>query len=398
MNRVFIRLISTLICAVLILAMPLTVLAQSSLDVSSDGDVDQAIANNSDLSDEEKQQWLEWANEDDSTDGTSATDGTDDALLAELSDAVSDTDQTGELDVSNLEVNEALPSNIINILLLGVDNRSIDLKSGLSDAVIICSINTDDGSVKLTSITRDTEVVIPGYKSSKRINCAFKFGSKNGDLSEGAELAMKTINRNFQMNLTRYVVVNIHGLASIIDSLGGVDMDMSKKEASRINFELRKEPMDSVKRPKVESKDGVQHLDGMQAVTYARIRGIDNDFMRSERQRKLLTTLMTMVMKDIDMTKMVDLIETALPFGATNLTAADMFSIGGIVIGGTAMSNLQSGESVLEQFRIPMDDTWKYKTVSGATLTAFRSDASKKENIEAMQTFIYGESFYQDQP
>lgn len=390
MNRLLIRMISTLICAVLILAMPLTVLAESSLDVSDDGDVDQSISSNTDLSEEEKQQWQEWADEEDSTDGT------DDALLAELSEAVSDADQTGDLDISNLEVNEALPSNVINILLLGVDNRSVELKSGLSDSVIICSINTDDGSVKLTSITRDTEVIIPGYKSAKRINCAFKFGSKDGDLAAGAELAMKTVNRNFQMNVTRYVVVNIHGLSSIIDSLGGVDMDMTKQEASRINFELRKEPMDSVKRTKVESKEGVQHLDGMQAVTYARIRGIDNDFMRSERQRKLLSTLMSAVMKDINMTKLVDLIETALPYGATNLTAADMFSIGGIVIGGTAMSNLQSGESVLEQFRIPMDDTWKYKTVSGATLTAFRSDAKKKENIEAMQTFIYGESYYQD--
>jgi LCP family protein required for cell wall assembly len=131
-----------------------------------------------------------------------------------------------------------------------VDNRSVALESGLSDAVIICSINTDDGSIKLTSITRDTEVVVPGYKSTKRINCAFKYGSKNGDLAAGAALAMKTVNRNFQMNIQRYVVVNIHGLASIIDALGGVDLDMSSKEASRINYELRKEPMDKCSAPR----------------------------------------------------------------------------------------------------------------------------------------------------
>ena len=66
------------------------------------------------------------------------------------------------------------------------------------------------------------------------------------------------------------------------------------------------------------------------------------------------------------------------------------------VISGTAMSNLQSGESVLEQFRLPMDDTWKYKNVNGATYTAFRSDAKKLANIQAMQEFIYGQSYAEE--
>ena len=390
------RIFSILVGAVLLLSLPMaalateTTVAPDSTDTTAQEDTDQSIANNPDLSDAEKQQWTEWANDD----ATSVDPNGD--LTETLQDAIDDSDQTGDVDISDLELNDALPSNVINILLLGVDNRSVDLRSGLSDAVIICSLNTDDGSVKLTSITRDTEVVIPGYKNTKRINCAFKFGSKDGDLTKGAALAMKTVNRNFQMNIQRYVVVNIHGLASIIDALGGVDLDMTSKEASRINFELRKEPMDKVKRTKVEAIDGVQHLDGMQAVTYARIRGIDNDFMRTQRQRKLLETLMDQVMKDMDMTKMVNLIKTALPYGATNLTAADMLSLGSLVIGGPAMSNLKSGGNVLEQFRVPMDDTWKYKNDNGATLTAFRSAEKEKLNIEEMQKFIYGQSYYKD--
>jgi hypothetical protein len=73
------------------------------------------------------------------------------------------------------------------------------------------------------------------------------------------------------------------------------------------------------------------------------------------------------------MTKLVGLIQTALPYGATNLTAADMVSLGGLVIGGKAMSNLNESAAVLEQFRIPLDGTWKYKDVHGATTyTAFR--------------------------
>ena len=371
------RLFSLLLCFALLLPV---------LAISEDTE---SIESNPDLTEEEKAQWEAWANE---TEDTAATEG-DAEALSELESAMSEDDTSGEIDVNDLELNPDLPDNIVNILLLGVDNRSVDLKSGLSDAVIICSINLDDGSVKLTSITRDTAVVVPGYKSKKRINCAFKFGSKDGSIPHGAALAMKTVNRNFQMNIQRYVVVNIHGLASIIDALGGIDMEMTSKEAGRINYELRKEPMDKVKRAKVEAKDGVQHLDGMQAVTFARIRGIDDDFHRTERQRKLLSTLMSAVMKDMTIDKMVGLVEVALPFGATNLTASDMLSYGAVVLGGTAMSNVQSGEAALEQFRVPMDDTYKYASENGATLTAFRKEGLEK-NIIAMQEFIYGQSYY----
>lgn len=385
MIRMSTRLLAALLCAFVLASVPVLGVAQET----AAPDTQQGIMDNPDLTDAEKAQWLEWAN-DEATQGDT---GDQDALVGELEAATDDAMQLSDADLADLELNADLPGNVINILLLGVDNRSQELRSGLSDAVIICSVNMDDGSVKLTSITRDTAVVIPGYKDKRRINCAFKFGSKDGDLARGAFLAMKTVNRNFKLNIQRYVVVNIHGLANIIDALGGVDMDMSSKEASRINFELRKEPMDDVHRAKVEARDGAQHLDGMQAVTYARIRGIDNDFMRSERQRKLLATLMAQVMKDIDLAKLVKLIETALPFGATNLTPADMVAIGGTVIGGKAMSNLQSGQSVLEQLRLPLDGTWKYGGDSGATLTEFRSDARIKENIEAMQTFIYGQTY-----
>jgi polyisoprenyl-teichoic acid--peptidoglycan teichoic acid transferase len=392
------RLVSALLSLFLLTAAPLASLAESSLDSMKQddtGNTEQNITDNPDLTDAEKQQWQEWADEETTGDSATADEEEDAALLDALQDAIGDADQA-VLDANDLELNDALPGNVVNVLLLGVDNRSVSLKSGLSDAVIICSVNTDDGSVKLTSITRDTEVVVPGYKSTKRINCAFKYGSKDGDLDAGGKLAMKTVNRNFQMNIQRYVVVNIHGLASIIDELGGVDLDMTSQEASRINFELRKEPMDKVTREKVKALDGVQHLDGMQAVTFARIRGIDNDFMRTERQRKLLETLLEKVMAGMDLNKLVSLIETALPYGKTNLTAADIIRLGKPVIEGRAMSNLASGENVLEQFRIPMDDTFKYKDVSGATLTAFRSDERKKDNIVAMQEFIYGQSYYKD--
>lgn len=252
------------------------------------------------LTEEELAQWQEWAEEgmgDSDATAANAAELTpeEESLMAEMASMLEDTTVSTEVDLSNLEPNEALPDYVVNILLLGVDNRSVELVSGRADANIICSINTQDGSIKLTSIARDTAVEVPGYKSKKRLNTAFKFGSKDGDIAKGAELAMKTVNRNFQMNIERYVVVNIHGLADIIEALGGVDMELTKGEAQAINYELHvKEPMDDVQRDKLEVADGVQHLDGMEAVTYGRIRNLQgqNDLNRNERQRKLLEALL----------------------------------------------------------------------------------------------------------
>ena len=355
--------------------------------------LDDYVAEN--LSPEELAQWEEWALEDaqaaDAPDANAAGAETltaeDEEALSALAEALDDMTPIDEIDLGNLEPNELLPGNIVNILLLGVDNRTTKLQHGLSDAVIICSINRDTGSIKLTSIARDTAVVVPGYKSKKRINVAYKYG--------GPELAMKTVNRNFQMNVQRYIVVNIHGLADIIDALGGVDMDMTSREAGRINYELRKEPMDKVKREKVKAVDGVQHLDGMQAVTFARIRGIDSDLERTRRQRQLIETVLAKVMQDIDFAKMMTLVETALPHGETNLQLDEIIELGLLVITGEAVQNLQSGQPLLSQMRIPIDKKFGYKEYGGASLLNI-SDKNMKYTLGEMQTFIYGQSYLAD--
>ena len=316
-----------------------------------------------------------------------------DAELAEL-DTLEDMGEV-VIDESQLEINENLPDHVVNILLLGVDNRSVELVSGRADANIICSINTQDGSIKLTSIARDTAVVVPGYKSQKRLNTAFKFGSKDGDIAKGAELAMKTVNRNFQMNIERYVVVNIHGLADIIEALGGVDIELTKGEAQAINYELHvKEPMDDVERDKLEVIDGVQHLDGMEAVTYGRIRNLQgqNDINRNERQRKLLEALLKKVMVDMDLTKFLNLIETALPYGKTNLTADELLSLGMTVLSGSAMQNLASGGEVVGQLGIPMEKQYGYREFDGESLV-YISEKRMQTTLTAMQEFIYGQSY-----
>ena len=348
--------------------------------------------------------FAEWDMEADETedvllDDASAGDGTDEpddlnAVLSEEEKAALEALDNAEggvtIDNSQLEINENLPSNVFNILLLGIDARQDVTDVGRSDALMICSINTDDGSIKLTSIQRDLLVSIPTKQNPYKITNAYRWG--------GAQLSMATVNRNFQMNIDKYVTINFYGLAAIIDYLGGVDIELTKVEASRINYELKKEPLPFDTNPgrdKVEAYAGVHHLDGMQAVTYARIRGIkgENDFNRSERQRKLMEVLLNQVMQDMTVDKMVELITVAMPYVLTNLSASDMASLGMQVLASGIVTRAQNGEKLLEQNRLPIDGTWKYTTSGGSSVVAFRNTTRKQENVEALHTFLYGQYY-----
>ena len=294
----------------------------------------------------------------------------------------------------DLELNPNLPDNVVNILLVGVDTRSTTLDDGLQhgDVQIILSINKDTGSVKLTSILRDLYVTIPGYKSKNRINVAYARG--------GGALAMRTINHTFEMNIEHYVTINFYGLASIIDAIGGVDVDLTKAEAKAINTYLKKHPPKydnqdkEYERVPLEAVAGVQHLDGVQAVMYARTRSVDNDFGRTARQRHLLDLLLRKIMQDMTVDKFMTLMETSLPYVQTNVNASTMLNLGLSVLNSDIISRAQAGESLLEQMRIPMDETWKYdQTDGGSSVVVFRTVARREENVQALHEFIYGQYY-----
>lgn len=334
-----------------------------------------------------------------------ADDGVDDVLLYEdeeelfvtddIQNELDVLDQDMELDTSinpdDLELNPNLPGNVVNILLIGIDTRegkntndSTDNARG--DVMMILSVNLDDGSVKLSSILRDTYVDIPGYKNKNKINVAYGRG--------GGELAMRTVNHNFDMNIQYYVTINFYGLASIIDAIGGIDVDLTKTEAGAINTYLRKHPpkydnTDGKSRVPLEKKAGVQHLDGVQAVMYARLREIDNDFARTARQRHLLELLLGKVMEDMDMNRLLTLIQTTLPYVTTNVNANTIFQLGLGVLQSDIITRARSGGELLGQFRVPMDKSYSYKTVNGASVV-YLSDANLLKNKQAMHEFIYG--------
>ncbi len=311
------------------------------------------------------------------------------AAASEILDAeIDDTVQPGKLDL-----NENLPDNVVNILLVGIDGRTDDLEKGTQhgDVQIIVSINKDEGTIKLTSVLRDLYVTIPGYKSKNRINVAYSRG--------GGQLAMRTMNNLLELNIQHYVAINFYGLASIIDSLGGIDIELTKTEANAINTYLRKHPPaydnqeKGYKRQNLEKKAGVQHLDGVQAVMYARLRSIDNDFKRSERQRHLLELLLAKVLDGgLDMDKLLNLLEVCLPYAKTNMKTNELFMLALDVLQSGILEKLESGAPLLEQSRVPVDETWKYYTTdAGASVVSFRTNKRQQENVEAIHNFIYGE-------
>lgn len=318
----------------------------------------------------------------------------------EISELVNALEQDMELDTENvidpasLDLNPNLPDNVVNILLVGVDGRSEDIESGSKhgDVQIIVSINKDDGSIKMTSVLRDLYVNIPGYRNKNRINVAYSRG--------GGPLAMRTMNNLFELNIEYYVTINFYGLASIIDGLGGIDIELTKKEANAINAYIKKnlkkggydnQDKDYERQP-LESKAGVQHLDGIQAVMYARLRSVDNDFERSNRQRHLLELLLGKVLDGgMSVDKLVGLMEACLPYAETNITPMAMVELAMGVLSSDIMTRLQSGGALLEQQRIPLDETWKYYTTEGgASVVAFRNNNRRQENVEALHQFIYG--------
>ena len=333
----------------------------------------------------------------------------------ELEENLDALERDPDVNPDDLELNPNLPSNVINILLIGVDMRDKDINSSSSllhnDVTMILSVNTDDGSIKLTSIARDLYVSIPGYKDKGRINTAYAIGSgkKSDGVNRGAELTMRTVNHLFEMNISQYVVINFYGLASIIDYIGGIDLNLIRGEAYAINAYLKehakqmtydvkgndnREPLVVVSEKEHES---VQHLDGIQAVMYARLRSNmksapTGDLARTARQRYLLEQLLAKVLKNVSVSSLADLIEVCYPYVKTNISAGTMLNIAIGVLQGDILSKMKSGESLIEQHRIPLDNTYSYEDVDGASVTVINS-SSWNRNVQSIHYFIYGQYY-----
>ena len=177
---------------------------------------------------------------------------------------------------------------ITNIALFGVDAE--DGQAGRSDSIMIATIDTHNKKLKLTSIMRDSYVNIDGHGLDK-INHAYAFGK--------AQLAIKTLNENFDLNIEDFVAVNFSSLPKIIDKIGGIELDIDSEELKYINGYIKNiNTVNSTSSPEIVST-GTQHVDGTQAMAYCRIRYTSGgDYKRTERHREVLSKIFEKILNN----------------------------------------------------------------------------------------------------
>lgn len=173
---------------------------------------------------------------------------------------------------------------VVNVALFGTDSRDIEnMEAGRADTIMIASVNQAKKSIKLISIPRDTYVEVPEYGKTK-INHSYAYGKE--------QLTIKTINKNFGLNITDYATIDFSGLIHIINDIGGVEVEITNEEKNYINNRSKEAYDISKNEYKKVTSIGKVNLTGEQALTHSRNRTIGNDFTRASRQRDVLEALL----------------------------------------------------------------------------------------------------------
>jgi polyisoprenyl-teichoic acid--peptidoglycan teichoic acid transferase len=173
----------------------------------------------------------------------------------------------------------------LHVLLMGVDERPSDNGPGLSDTIIVVRVDPEMKRVDMFSIPRDLTVTIPGFEDDVKINNAYPWGEDAGIPGGGPSLMAQTIEYNFGVPIDYFATVNIPGLEKIIDTLGGVVVDVE------VTLKDEQYPTEDFGVTRAMFPAGLQKLNGEQAVRYARTRHADSDFMRSIRQQQVLLAI-----------------------------------------------------------------------------------------------------------
>lgn len=285
----------------------------------------------------------------------------------------------------NFEQNDVLATEpmkedgVVNILLIGNDSRT-NGEDGRSDAMIMLSVSNKTDKIYMTSLLRDMYVDIPGHDGN-RLNAAYAYG--------GAELLMETIEKNLDITVNRYVLVNFEAFANLIDAVGGVDLELTSEEIEYVNGYLVEYNM-LLNRPQGTdnmdtSVSGLVHLNGAQALAYSRNRYLGTDFGRTERQRKVLTAAIGKLPKTLA-TNPNELIDGLMPNLTTNLTQNECYRLS------LMAPKILTYEIV--QNSIPIEGTYKSSIIRKMSVLEVDFEANKK----FIRENIYGEGNAEDKP
>ena len=261
-------------------------------------------------------------------------------------------------------------TDMFQILLIGTDNYSTKSR-GRSDTIMLAQLDPKTKTIKLVSFLRDMYVKIPG-KGSTRINAAYAFG--------GPELLLKTMKANFGIEPDAYLSVNFSRMAELIDAIGGVEIDVSSRELSQLNGILRtyNSKMGIKQSDGLVKKAGLQTLTGRQALSYSRIRKIDSDFERTDRQRTVVEAAFHKIMT-LSWDQIGELVLDNMDNVVTNISAADAIQL--------IPTALMAKEATFETLQIPAKGAYSSKTISGMAVLV----PSLKKNVDALNDFLYGE-------
>ncbi len=261
-----------------------------------------------------------------------------------------------------------------SVLVIGTDGRSID-EQGRSDSMILVSFNSRTNQIILTSFMRDCYVNIPNYGMDK-LNASYSYG--------GADLLMDTIESNFMVEIDDYVIVDFISFVGIIDAVGGIDIDVTDDEAQEINNILFSEVnglMGDDQWSDFLDGGGKLHLNGKQALSYARIRYVGNsDFERTSRQRKVITKVIPKALNPVAISKIS---KHVIPEVNTNMSSIGMYLL--------ALRLPLSIRYDVKQIQIPADGTFYPEdvwTASGDIQNVLQVDFSANQNV--LETEVFG--------
>lgn len=268
------------------------------------------------------------------------------------------TDGSTEVTIDWPEIPLINSDDVIKILLLGADVWE-DGSRGRSDVIMLATLDEKSGALSLTSFQRDTYVQIPGYKDN-RINAAYAFG--------GTKLLKEVLKLNFGITVDGVVVIDFTHFEQLIDALGGVDIELTQKEATHLNEQG------------ATLTEGMNHLNGKWALAYSRIRKIDSDFKRTNRQRTVMNAIFQ-AYKDISVSEIPGMLSTVLPMVSTDMSDSKIISY--------ATKVLSAGASSINSNSIPFSGAYQNQTIR--KMQVLVPDLEKCH--EALKCYIYGKTY-----
>lgn len=280
-----------------------------------------------------------------------------------------------DIDEEQVEINEGISEQLQGyrtIAILGIDARADDYGTGnRSDCIILAILNQGTKEINLVSVYRDTYLKI-SRRGLDKVTHAYAFG--------GPELALSTLNTNLDLDIKEFVTVNFDSVVDCVDALGGIELDITREEIRYINTYVHELSKVTGKSAEDVTTPGIQHVNGIQAVAYARIRyTVGGDYKRTERMRTVIEKMFEKA-KTLNVTELNKVVDTMLPEVYTNINSKEILSI---------LPDIAT-------YRINKTIGWPYET-RGATIGGvwYGPAVTLESNVKRLHVEVYKQENYE---